>query len=66
MADALQAPYHTVMVQLVRMLSMVPLFKVHMMGGRGSGSSEFAEGSRDAVVLSWPVLQCCWSRRGPL
>ncbi len=23
-------------------------------------------GSRDAVVLSWLVLQCCWSRRGPL
>ncbi len=28
-------------------------------GGRGSGS-------REAVVLSWLVLQCCWSRRGPL
>ncbi len=23
-------------------------------------------GSRDTVVLSWLVLQCCWSRRGHL
>ncbi len=30
-------------------------------GGRG-----VCGGSRDAVVLSWLVLQCCWSRRGPL
>ncbi len=30
-------------------------------GGRGSGLFLVCGGSRDAVVLSWLVLQCCWS-----
>ncbi len=56
--DALQAPYHTVM-QLVRMpLDGASVEGAHD-GGRGSGSSQFAEESRDAAVLSWLVLQCC-------
>ncbi len=29
-------------------------------------ASQNALDGRDAVVLSWLVLQCCWSRRGPL
>ncbi len=35
-------------------------------GGPGLWLFLVCGGSRDAVVLSWLVLQCCWSRRGPL
>ncbi len=30
-------------------------------GGRGSGSSEFAEEVQTLLCFSWPVPQCCWS-----
>ncbi len=54
----LQAPYHTVM-QLVRMLSMVASVEGAHDGGRRLWLFWVCGGSRDAAVLSWPVLQCC-------
>ncbi len=61
--DALQAPYHTVM-QLE--CSRWCLCRRCTWWGPGLWLFLVCGGSRDAVVLSWLVLQSCWSRRGPL